>query len=191
MVTEENISPTADVLPLSCIEPIQDVFAAAADIGSVTTDLQGKPLTVFSNSCSFCNLILASSEGRRRCETSWKKVAHSASGRPKIEICHAGLSYAPGRIQVENEFVAMIFAGQFVANEAERHTLGLDDLALQCHVPQAELQEAARQIRVIDADRAEWLLRLLNKVADTFSHIGEQRLDLLKRLRQVAELAQV
>jgi excisionase family DNA binding protein len=191
MAAEEHTALVADVLPLSCVEPIQDVFATAADVGSITTDHQGKPLTVFSNSCPFCDLVLASPEGRKRCEASWKKVADSTSSRPKIEVCHAGLSYAPGRIQVEDEFVAMIFAGQFVANVSERDALKLDELALECQIPLAKLQEAARQIRTIDAGRAEWLLKLLNKVADTFSHIGQQRLDLLKRLRQVAELAQV
>jgi excisionase family DNA binding protein len=187
----ENATPTADILPLSCIEPIQEVFAAAADVGSVTTNLEGKPLTSFSNSCAFCDLILASPAGRKRCEASWKKFAESNPSHPRIEHCHAGLLYAPGRIQVENEFVAMIFAGQFVADDSERKALKVHDLARECNIPKAQLQQAAKQIRVIKPARAEWLLKLLHKVADTFSHIGQQRLDLLKRLRQVAQLAKV
>lgn len=187
----ENVTPSADVLPLSCIEPIQDVFASAADVGSVTTNLEGKPLISPSNSCAFCNLILASPEGRNRCEASWKKLAQSTSKHPKIEHCHAGLLYAPGRIQVENEFVAMIFAGQFVGDQADRNALKISELARECNIPEVELQQAAQQIRIVEPARAEWLMNLLHKVADTFSHIGQQRLDLLKRLRQVAQLAQV
>lgn len=191
VATTESVTPSADVLPLSCIEPIQDVFGSAADVGSVTTNLEGKLLTTPSNSCRFCDLILASPEGRNRCEASWKKLAQSTSSHPKIEHCHAGLLYARGRIQVENEFVAMIFAGQFIADQTDRAALKISELARECNIPEAELEQAAQQIRIVEPGRAEWLMNLLHKVADTFSHIGQQRLDLLKRLRQVAQLAQV
>ncbi len=186
-----EIRPTADVLPLSCLAPIQDVFSAAADVGAVTTTLEGKPLTPFTNSCAYCNLILASPEGRRRCEASWQRLAQPTERAPRIEHCHAGLQYARGRIQVEDEFVAMIFAGQFVSDEPARRALPVSELAQACDIPTADLQQAALQIRIVEPTRADWLLKLLQKVADTFSEIGEQRLDLLKRLRQVAQLAQV
>ncbi len=189
--TNESIMPSADVLPLSCLEPIQEVFAAAADVGAVTTTLDGKPITPFGNPCSFCNLLFTSPEGRRRCESSWTRLAQSSDGTPQVEQCHAGLSYARGRIQVGDEFVAMIFAGQFVVDESARQALQVKELACACNIPEAELQHAADEIRLIHVARADWLLKLLQKVADTFSHIGEQRLDLLQRLRQVAELAQV
>jgi hypothetical protein len=92
---------------------------------------------------------------------------------------------------VENEFVAMIFAGQFVTTSQARQTLNFERLARECQIAETKLKSAARHIRFIEPARADWMLKLLQKVADTFSHIGEQRLDLLKRLRQVAQLAQV
>jgi excisionase family DNA binding protein len=189
--TSDRIVPSANVLPLDCLEPIQDVFATATDVGAVTTNLDGQPLTNLTNACEFCNLILASPEGRRRCEASWARLAKSAERTPRIEKCHAGLSYARGRIQVENEFVAMIFAGQFVTTSQARQTLNFERLARECQIAETKLKSAARHIRFIEPARADWMLKLLQKVADTFSHIGEQRLDLLKRLRQVAQLAQV
>ncbi len=191
IATAEDIMPSADVLPLDCLQPIQEVFATAADVGAVTTTLGGKPLTPFSNACAFCDLILASPEGRKRCESSWARLAHSSESKPRVEKCHAGLSYARGRIQVGAEFVAMIFAGQFVTDPTARKELDLDGLARDCNISEQELQKAAGEVRCIEPARADWLLKLLQKVADTFSHIGEQRLDLLQRLRQVAQLAKV
>jgi excisionase family DNA binding protein len=184
-----TLTPTADVLPLDCLQPIQEVFATAADIGAVTTALDGRPLTPLSNSCAFCDLVLASPEGRRRCQASWARLANSAS--PRVERCHAGLSYARGRIEVGREFVGMLFAGQFVSSVSARKSVKLHELARACDIDERELARAAQRIRIVDAARAEWLLGLLQKVADTFSHIGEERLDLLQRLRQVAQLAQV
>lgn len=187
----EDMTPSADVLPLDCLQPIQEIFATAADVGAVTTTLDGKPLTPFSNSCKFCDLILASPEGRQRCESSWARLAHSSVHAPRVERCHAGLTYARGRIQVGDEFVGMIFAGQFVTNPSARQELDIRGLARECNVPESALQKAAQEVRVIDPSRADWLLGLLQKVAETFSHIGQQRLDLIMRLRQVAQLAKV
>lgn len=187
----ESMVPSMGVLPIDCFEPIQEVFAVAADVGAVTTTLEGKPLTTITNSCAFCDLILASPEGQKRCEGSWARLAQVTERAPHIEQCHAGLQYARGRIQVADEFVAMTFAGQFVASGSARQALSVSELARVCNIPEADLQKAASDIRIIEPARAKWLLALLQKVALTFSHIGEQRLDLLKRLRQVAQLAQV
>ncbi len=191
LVQADAITPSADVLPLDCLQPIQEVFATAADIGSVTTAIDGKPLTPMSNSCSFCDLILASPDGRKQCEASWARLAQTTERAPRIEHCHAGLSYTRGRIQVGNEFVGMLFAGQFVADESARRALKFDEIAQRCNIPAADLQRAAADIRIVDPSRADWLLRLLQKVADTFSHIGQRQLDSILRLRQVAQIAQV
>src|SRR5512141_2359095 len=40
-----------EVLPVYCLQPIQEIFAQTSDVGAVTTDLTGKPLTPVSNSC--------------------------------------------------------------------------------------------------------------------------------------------
>ena len=43
----------------------------------------------------------------------------------------------------------------------------------------------------LEKNRAERLLNLLELVSDTYSHIGQERLDLLTRLKKVAEIAGV
>ena len=189
LTAPENIEPCADVLPIDCLEPVQDVFAIAADVGAVTTGLDGKPHTIISNSCEFCNLILASPEGRRRCEASWARLANATS--PRIEQCHAGLSYARGRIQVDNKFVGMLFVGQFVSDASKRQALEISELARACSISETGLQTAAEQVRIVEPARNPWLLALLQKVTDTFSHIGQRQLDLILRLRQVAQIAKV
>jgi excisionase family DNA binding protein len=41
LVQAETVAPSADFLPLDCLEPIQEIFATAADIGAVTTTIDG------------------------------------------------------------------------------------------------------------------------------------------------------
>ncbi len=182
-----------EVLPLYCLQPIQEIFAQTSVVGAVTTDLNGKPLTPMSNSCAFCNLILASEKGRARCESSWKKLADQADQQPRLEKCHAGFTYARGRVVVNGAFIAMFFVGQFGVDDAAplRTRTHIAEVARACDVDEKELTAAAKETRVLEKGRAERLLSLLQLVADTYSHIGQERLDLLTRLKRVAEIAGV
>ena len=47
-----DLGPSAETLPLSCVQAIQSVCAEALDVAAVTTGLDGVPLTSVSNSCS-------------------------------------------------------------------------------------------------------------------------------------------
>ncbi len=86
------------------------------DVGAIVTRLDGEPLTPISNSCAFCDLILGTSQGYRRCVGSWRSLAGQREQKPRLRQCHAGLLHARGRIEVEDEFVAMTFAGQIVVD---------------------------------------------------------------------------
>jgi len=185
--------PNTDVLPFHCLQPIQEVFAQTAGIGAVTTNLAGEMLTPFSNPCAFCTLILATERGRALCQASWKKLADQQEQHSQLEKCHAGLTYARSWIHVGGDPIAMIFGGQFVVgrgravNSPER----IDRLARECNLDPEPLRQAAHEVRLLPRPRAEYLLRMLQLVADTFSTIGQERLDLLTRLKKVAALADV
>ncbi len=181
-----------DILPTDCFSSIQDVFAEAVGVGAITTDLEGNPLTEMSNSAKYCQLLLASPEGRKRCQASWRRLSAGAAP-PKLETCHAGLAYARGKIQVQDEFVAMVFAGQVVTSAGARKRVQSNTRALAqaCGIPETKLRAAAAEIQLVEAAHADKMLRMLAKVADTFSQIGRRRLDLLLRLRRVAQIARI
>ena len=69
---DENQAVSVDALPLHCMQPVQDVFAEIAEVGSVTAGVDGRPLTRVSNSCDFCKLIMGSEDGRQACIESWR-----------------------------------------------------------------------------------------------------------------------
>ncbi len=183
--------PDVEVLPLYCLHPIQEVFALTSQTGAVTTDLNGNPLTPFSNPCAFCSLIRSTDQGRANCQASWRKLADKSQVQPRLEKCHAGLTYARGRVVVQDTFIAMFFVGQFTVDDAAdvQGPANLSRVARACRVEEKALGEAAKDLRILPRARAEQLLGLLQMVADTYSHIGQERLDLLNRLKQVAEIA--
>lgn len=187
---EDGTTPSPQVLPLSCVQAIQGVYAEALEIAAVTTDLDGQPLTNVSNSCDFCNLILSTGEGRRRCAASWK-VADSQQVHP----CHAGLLCFSAPIQVSGLQVAVTTSCQFTAQttgDGEQAWLeNLPVLASELGLAEVELRAATDSVRLLPEEQLNRVGQLLRRVADTFSEIGEERLSLLSRLQSIAEMSKV
>ena len=100
---DENQAVSVDALPLHCMQPVQDVFAEIAEVGSVTAGVDGRPLTRVSNSCDFCKLIMGSEDGRQACIESWRMLTRQTNQAPEFISCHAGLQYARARIEVGGE----------------------------------------------------------------------------------------
>jgi excisionase family DNA binding protein len=192
VVTSEQSSESQKKtpLPLHCIQPIQDVFADIARVGSLTTAPDGTPLTTISNPCRFCSLILASESGRSACVASWRKLASQPETRPQFVECHAGLHYARARIEIDGKLDAMVIAGQFYAarpnEKAERARV--EELALRHGIDLHELEKSAEEIPVVDGRMESQIGSWLEKIAHTFEHFGRERLDLMGRLRKIAAM---
>jgi excisionase family DNA binding protein len=182
--------PAAKALPLSCVQAIQGVCAEALDIAAVTTDLDGIPLTEISNACGFCRLILSTDEGRRRCEGAWKSV-----GQGLAHLCHAGLWCVSAPIEVGGQRIAITAACQFVARSAEGASqieqTNISMLAADLGLFERELEATVGSVHGVQKDDLPRVARLLQRVADTFSEIGQERLDLLSRLQHIAEMSNI
>jgi excisionase family DNA binding protein len=185
-----DMEPSVQALPLSCISAIQSLCAEALDVAAVTTDLAGMPLTEISNSCDYCTLILSSEIGRRRCAGSWSRQSER-----DVHRCHAGLLCASAPIRVSGQTVAMTAVCQFVAptvNGADRAwravapTLG-NDLGIS----EEKLRAAMDSVRTVARDDLLRVPGLLQRVAETFSEIGQERLHLLSRLQHIAEMSKI
>lgn len=186
----DHASSPMRLLPLSCVQAIQGVCAEALDIAAVTTDLDGHPLTEISNSCDFCHLILSTEEGRRRCAVAWRSVQ---SGH--IHPCHAGLLCVSARILVGGKPVAISAGCQFAtpsaADGGQAWQAELPALAADLGLDQGELQAASHSVRLIPEDAVPRVSHLLKRVAHTFAEIGDERLHLLGRLQQIAEMSKI
>jgi excisionase family DNA binding protein len=188
----ENFIPVLDdILPLHCMQPVQDVFAEIAQVGAVTADKEGQPLTKISNSCDFCKLILGSNEGRQACIESWKQLVKQEEAAPEFIPCHAGLLYARARIEVQGELIAILVAGQFYIQppEPEEQEERLRALAEKFSIGFSLLTQASRQISVLDDHRIPQISGWLEKMAHTFEQISVERADLMNRLRQIGEMS--
>jgi excisionase family DNA binding protein len=179
-----------EVLPLKCIQPIQDVFSEIAQVSSVTTAPDGIPLTRMSSTCSFCSLVLATDSGRQACVASWRALATHADHRPRFATCHAGLHYARARIELDGHLKAMVVAGQFYAappDKSEEH-VRMQSLAKLHQIDAVKLRNAASEIPVVDERTEAQIGSWMEKIARTFEHFGRERSELMSRLRRIAEI---
>lgn len=188
-VEKVSVRPSPDVLSLGSVQSMQHIFSKAMGVGSIVTQLDGTPLTQTSNSCAFCDLILGTPEGFQRCKHSWRALGRQVQRKPRLYQCHAGLLYGRGRIEVEDEFLAMVFAGQItVDNDLKAVTSRVDELAKDCGLKPKQLQDALSSIRSLDRQRSEQLTQLLDQMGQTLANIGRERLILLGKLRHIAQV---
>jgi excisionase family DNA binding protein len=187
---EERIV-TADILPWSYVQSAQDVFAEMAEIGSVITDSRGMPLTRVSNSCDFCNLILASEKGKQACLRSWQQLAHQPNVAPEFTACHAGLQYARARITVCGETIASLVAGQFYSKESDpiETEKQVEALAQEYRLDPSLLRMAASHVRVLDQRLVNEITHWLSRMARTFEQFAMERAEMISRLHHIAEMS--
>ncbi len=187
---ERATTKAAEILPVHCIQPIQNVFAQIAEVGSVTTDPDGVPITELSNACRFCTLIMSTDAGRRACSESWRELAQQTERRPQFTYCHAGLQYARARIEVDGELAAMSIAGQFhaTAPDPEKQSRQVRVLAEAYGIDPEELEQAADEVKVLDERKRTQLGGWLVTVAQTFEQIANERSELMTRLQRIAEM---
>ncbi|MEJ2413252.1 MAG: PocR ligand-binding domain-containing protein [Anaerolineales bacterium] len=182
-----------EILPIHCVQSIQNVFGQIAEVGAVVTDLDGNPLTEMSHCSEFCALIQDSPSGYQACLDSWRELAEDPASKPVFHQCHARLQYARGFIAVKNQPAAMIIAGQFYLDEPESEDREqfIRELADKYEIDSSELLEAAAEIPVLD-DRTEAKIgSWISEVARTFGDISTERAEMLERLRAISEMSSI
>ena len=193
----QALSPTqafsTEIIPLNCIQAIQNVFAEVANVGSVTTVPNGEPLTEISNCCRFCDLIVNSESGRQACIASWRKLAKQPEHQPHFVSCHAGLQYARARIEINDKLEAMLIAGQFYAAqpEANEEKTRIEQLANKHNLDVETLKEAAQNLPILDSHKQSRIGAWLEDVAHTFEEIGHERAEMISRLQHIAEMSRL
>ena len=189
----EDLKPSTETLPLSCVQAIQGVCAEALGVAAVTTGLDGVPLTGVSNSCDYCTLILSTHEGRRRCGEAWLRALGG-----ELHPCHAGLLCASATIEIHASRVAIVSSCQFVAQPPTQPTqpgqawqTRVSTLAEELGLADMELRATMDSVRGVTEGTLGRIPTLVQRMADTFSEIGEERLALLGRLQHISEMSRI
>ncbi len=184
---------TEHPLPILDVQPIQDVFAELAEVGAVTTDMDGQALTAISNSCAYCNMIRSTESGRQACSASWRELGQLTEQQTDFYNCHAGLSYARTHIDVTDAHPAMLVTGQFYADEPdwdEKKALARKTAVLH-GLNEDEMVQAVTEIAVFTPYKRSEIGTWLSKTAAALERTIRERLELVRRLQTIAQMSSI
>jgi ligand-binding sensor protein len=136
---------------------------------------------------------MGSDEGRAACNESWRKLVSQEKTSPEFTTCHAGLQYARALIEVQGELIAILIAGQFYVHEpdAQEEKGRIQALAQKYRISEDLLLQASKQISALSDRKVSQISGWLERVASTFEQISSERVNLMGRLRQIAEMSVV
>lgn len=160
----------SDVIDIEFIQRLQDDFAKAVGVASVTVDLEGHPVTHPSSYTRFCmDYIHSTACGDKRCAESHQQGGKKAAllGRPVVYECHAGLIDFAAPIILEGQQIGTILGGQVLTNIPNEkkyckiaHEIGVDE---------AGYIEALGEIRQLTKASVEAAANILFIVANNMS----------------------
>lgn len=111
----------SDVIDINYLQTLQDSFADATGMASISIDLDGN-VTQPSNFHDFCMKHTRNcSEGLRRCLECDKRGGEEseATGRPSVYFCHAGLIDFAVPIIVDGEHIGSVIGGQVLSEKPD------------------------------------------------------------------------
>jgi excisionase family DNA binding protein len=179
------------LLPIECVQQIQDTFADALGVTIVVTGLDGQPLTRPSNPCGLYKLAEHSPDAHKRCIDSWANMARDPSIRPVFTRSPLGFLCARGLIRVGSELRAMLVVAGIAPEQwppageelqAIADFLGMEPASVAAHV---------NGVFFMDADEQRRLLPFVQRIADIVAHIITERKELFDKLESISELSRV
>lgn len=191
LIGPDHQQPSRDILPMHCVQPIQEVFSDIIQTAAITTDVDGVPLSNLSNTCKFCEQILSSQKGRAACYKSWKELEFSNDDETTFSVCHAGLNYAGANIILDGKKIAKLITGQFYSErpDAQQEEKRIKKLANDYGLNEKKLLKAALEIVLIDQRITQFLGKWMQKVARSFATLGYERRELLNKLKNISEMS--
>ena len=186
---EANHTDIGSLLPLGCVQLIQDTFAEALGVMLVTTDMAGNPVTEISHPCGLFAAISDKPDAVKKCIESWHTMANAIELEPKWMVTHLGLLCARGLIRVGAELKGMVVMGCVVPDNwppppdkvaAMATELGVKAEVLQSHIDEAFLLDKTEQARV---------LGFVQRIANIVAHVATERNTLMGKLESIARLA--
>lgn len=162
-----------DLVDVEVLQRIQDAFAALTGMASLTTDVEGVPVTKGSNFTEFCMGYTRSTKiGHSRCEQCDKYGAHATwvNGKPTTYYCHAGLIDYAAPIIADGKLVGCFIGGQVLDKEPDYEQI--TRVAEEIGVDPEGLFAAAQKVHILDKENIDNAARFLYTIANILSDMA-------------------
>jgi len=181
-------STLRELVPLTCSQLVQDAFADILGVMMVITDMQGQPVTAISNPCGFYVALTQDPNAMIQCIRTWQHLAASPAIEPRFYPSEIGLLCARGLIRMGSELKGMVVIGGIAPEAWPPGSDQIACLAEMFGLSPADVEANADAVYRLDKAAQERALRFVQRIADIFSHIAEDRNALYGRLQTIASL---
>jgi len=178
----------SELLPLQCSQMIQDAFADALGVMIVVTDMQGQPVTQVSNACGLYNAVMGDQAAIARCIANWQKLAGAAMLEPRFAPSDLELLCARGLIRGGNELKGMVFVGGIAPDAWPPTAAQIAAIAEHFGLEPDYIAANIEAVHRLDKAGRDKVLQFVQRIADIFAHILEDRNALYSRLQAIASL---
>lgn len=162
-----------DLIAVDVLQRIQDAFSAMTGMASLTTDINGVPVTKGSNFTEFCmGYTRTTPVGRSRCEQCDKFGAHATweNGEPTTYYCHAGLIDYAAPIIADGKLVGCFIGGQVLDKTPEEKKI--KEVAQEIEVDSEGLYAAAQKVNILPKENIDHAAQFLYTMANVLSDMA-------------------
>ncbi len=189
LASENSNSSLANMLPLDCVQLIQDAFAEVLGVMLVVTDLAGQSITEVSNPCPVHRLVAETPEGRRLIQARWREFGQIPALEPRFGPGLAGVLSARALVRLGNELKGMVIACGVAPPNWPPSPSVTAELAQSLQVDADKLQIAVASVVNLSPLEQKKVLLTTQRIADILAHITTERYSLLERLDSIAKLS--
>lgn len=177
-----------ELLPVDCVQLIQDSFADLLGVMVVVTDMEGQPVTKPSNTCGLFEQISRDPDALQKCIQDWGSMATSLELEPHFSRSHLGLNCARALIRVGSQLQGMVVVGCVKPADWPPTPEGVENIASELGVEPEMMDDHLDEVFHLGDRQQEKVLLYTQRIANIVAHIVNERLTLINRLEAIADL---
>lgn len=187
--TSRSNTHLGEMLPLDCVQLIQDAFAETLGLMLVITDMAGQPITQVSNPTEVYTLLTESETGHDLCREEWHDLAQIPALEPKFVPGWGGILCTRALVRLGHELKGMVVAFGVAPANWPPAPATIADLAQSLQIAPLDLQPAFEAVARLSPAEQKRVLLTVQRIADILAHIANERFSLLGRLDSIAKLS--
>lgn len=176
------------LLPMECVQLIQDTFADLLGAMLVITDMEGNPITQLSNACGLFEAVSEEPYALQRCIETWHDLATTIDLEPRFSRGYLGLMCTRALIRVGSELKGMVVAGCVASEDWPPSPADVQAMAQTFGVAPERLQDRLEGVFHLDRAERRTVLSQIQRIANIVAHIVTERKALFGRLEAIADL---
>ncbi len=181
-------APLEKLLPLECVQLMQETFADLMDIMIVVTDMSGQPVTEVSHPCGPFKAISQLPNALEKCIADWAHFGEILELEPKLIRSHLGLLGTRGLIRVGRELKGMVIIGGIAPGEWPPAPEHLAEIAGEFGVTADAFNPYLDEVSFLSAEQTTAVLKMAQRFANILAHIITERRQMVGKLEAIAQI---